>query len=188
MVGHDAIVVHLVDNYYLKGKSKWSTPESLEKLDKNVADYRPTLIGKTMPNFTTYMQDGTPVTLNQIKAKYTIMIAWDPDCGNCKKTMPYLVDFYNKHKDKDIKVLSICNKSGEKANTCWPFIKEKNMENFINTGDEYQRWNQVVRNNKVPKIYIMDQSKKILMKDMSGEDLEKIFMQIYDFDNKKNNG
>ena len=59
------------------------------------------------------------------------------------------------------------------------------MEDFINTGDEYQRWHQIVRTNKTPKIIIRDSNKKILMKDMSGEDLEKVFMQIYDFDHKK---
>lgn len=185
MVGHDAIVVHLTDNYYLKGKARWSTPESLEKLNSTVADYRPNLIGKIMPNFTTYTEDGSPITLHNIKAKYTIMIAWDPTCGNCKKTMPFLVDFYLKHKDKDVKIISVCSLGGEKSKTCWPFIVEKNMQDFINTGDEYQRWQQMVRNNKVPKIYIMDANKKILMKDMSGEDFEKIFLQIYDFDNKK---
>jgi thiol-disulfide isomerase/thioredoxin len=184
MVGHDAIVVHLADKYYLAGKATWSTPENIEKLRSNVDDFRPSLIGKTMPNFTTYKKDGTPVTLNDIKAKYTLMVVWDPECGNCKKTMPFVVDFYNKHQDKDIKVISICSRAGEKANTCWPFVEEKHMEKFINTGDEYQRWHQMVRSNKTPKIFIMDSKKKILMKDMSGEDLEKIFLQIYDYDQK----
>jgi thiol-disulfide isomerase/thioredoxin len=184
MVGHDAIVVHLADKYYLKGKATWSTKENLAKLKESVDDLRPGLIGKTMPNYTTYKKDGTSVTLYDIKSKYTLMVVYAPDCGNCSKTMPFIVDFYNKHQDKGIKVISICSKGGDKINTCWPYIDEKKMQNFINTGDEYQRWQQLVRSNKTPKIFIMDSNKKILMKDMSGEDLEKIFLQIYEYDQK----
>jgi thiol-disulfide isomerase/thioredoxin len=185
MVGHDAVVVHLADKYYLKGKAKWSKPENIEKLRTTVEDFRPTLIGKTMPNFTTYKQDGSPVTLYNLKTQHTILVIWDPDCGNCKKTMPYIVDFQKKHIDKDVKIMTICSKSGEKANTCWPFIAEKKMENLINTGDEYQRWNQVVRNTKTPKIFIMDANKKILMKDMAGEDLDKIYLEILEVEKKQ---
>lgn len=185
MVGLDAIYVHLVDKYYSKGKASWVTEENLKKMMDNANDLRPILIGKTMPDIVTYKEDGTPVTLSEIKSPYTVVIFWAPDCGHCKKIMPNVVEFYEKNKSKGVKMLSICTKGGDKTDTCWPAIKEKKMEGFINTGDIYQRYNQKVRIPATPKIFILDEKKEIIIKDIPGEELDRIFNEILGFEEKK---
>lgn len=178
MVGHDAIYVHMVDNYYKKDKAPWVAKETIEKMSDQADEFRPILIGKKMPDFTTYKEDGTPVRLYDIKATHTIVFFWDPTCGNCKKTTPFVVDFQKKYKDHNLKILTVCKMAGEKLNTCWPYVKDKGMEDLINTGDVYGRYNQSVRVTKVPKIFILDEDKKIIIKDFSGENLENIYLQI----------
>lgn len=184
MVGHDALYVHLVDNYYSKGKATWVTQENLEKMKENSNDLRPVLIGKKIPDITTYRQDNTPVRLYDIKAPYTVVLFWAPDCGHCKKIMPDVVEFYKKNKDK-VKLLSVCSKGGENTKTCWPAIKEKGMEDFINTADEYQRYNMKIRIKSTPKIFILDENKEIIIKDIPAEELDKIFNEIVKFEEKK---
>ncbi|MBL0100050.1 MAG: redoxin domain-containing protein [Saprospiraceae bacterium] len=125
MVGLDAVYVHLVENYYKKGKASWVNEDNLKKMSENADDLRPILIGKKIPDITTYEEDGTPVRLYDIQSPYTVLIFWAPDCGHCKKIMPNVVDFYKKNKDKGVKVLGVCTKSGDKTNTCWPAVKEK---------------------------------------------------------------
>jgi len=185
MVGLDAIYVHLVDKYYSKGKASWVAEENLTKMKDNADDLRPILIGKIMPDIVTYLEDGTPVTLSSIKSPYTVVIFWAPDCGHCKKIMPDVVAFYEKNKSKGVKVLGVCTKGGEKTITCWPSIKEKKMEGFINTADEYQRYNQKVRVKTTPKIFILDEKKEIIIKDIPGEEIDRIFNEILDFEEKK---
>jgi len=185
MVGLDAIYVHLVDKYYSKGKASWVTEENLKKMTDNANDLRPILIGKIMPDIVTYMEDGTPVTLSAIKSPYTVVIFWAPDCGHCKKIMPDVVSFYEKNKDNGVKMLAVCTKGGDKTATCWPAIKEKKMEGFINTGDTYQRYNQKVRIPSTPKIFILDEKKEIIIKDIPGEELDRIFNEILSFEEKK---
>jgi thiol-disulfide isomerase/thioredoxin len=184
IVGQDAIYVHLVDNYYAKGETPWVTQENINKMIENADELRPILIHKTMPDFTTYLQNGDGINLHSVKSEYTIVIFWAPDCGHCKKIMPSVVSFYENYKDKGVKIFSVCTKGGDKTTTCWPAIEEKKMQGFINTADEYQRYNAKVRIKSTPKIFILDTNKKILIKDISGEEIEKIFKEIYEFDHK----
>ncbi|MBK9742097.1 MAG: TlpA family protein disulfide reductase [Saprospiraceae bacterium] len=185
LVGQDAIYVHLVDEYYKKGKASWINEENLQKMSDNADDLRPILIGKKIPDITTYQEDGTPVRLWDIQSPYTVVIFWAPDCGHCKKIMPDVVKFYDNNKSKGVKMLGICTKAGDKTPTCWPAIKEKGMTDFINTADEHGRFNSKIRVRATPKIFILDKDKNILIKDIPGEDLDRIFNEILTFEEKK---
>jgi thiol-disulfide isomerase/thioredoxin len=188
MVGLDAIYVHMVDKYYSKGKATWVTEENLQKMAENADELRPILIGKIMPNFTTYLEDKKPISLHSVISPYTVVIFWAPDCGHCKKIMPDVVAFYAKNKDKGVKMFSVCTKGGDKTETCWPAIKEKEMEGFINTADEYQRYNREVKIKSTPKIFILNAQKEILIKDIPGEELDRIFNEVFEFEEKKRLG
>ncbi|MBK9735681.1 MAG: DUF5106 domain-containing protein [Saprospiraceae bacterium] len=185
MVGYDAIYVHMVDNYYRKGKAAWVNEENLKKMGENADELRPILIGKKIPDIITYKEDNTPVRLYDIQSPYTVVIFWAPDCGHCKKIMPNVVEFYKKNKDKGVKMLGICTKGGDKTETCWPAVKEKGMEDFINTADEYSRYNQKIRIKSTPKIFILDANKEIIIKDIPGEELDRIFNEVLEFEEKK---
>lgn len=185
IVGHDALYVHLIDKYYSKGKAHWVDEETLDKMLENANDLRPILIGKKMPDFTTYKEDNTPVRLYNLESPFTIVFFWAPDCGHCKKIMPNVVEFYKKFKDRGVKLLAVCAKGGDKAATCWPAIKEKGMEDFINTGDEYQRYNALFKVKSTPKIFILDKDKKIILKDIPADEIEQIFEEVLKIEEMK---
>ena len=177
-VGHIDIAVHIIDNYYAKGLAPWEDEANIEKLKSDADNIRPTMLGKKMPDITTYQEDNTPVRLYDIKSDYVIVFLWDPDCATCKKFAPEIVNFQKKHSDERIKILTICNLPGEKYKNCWTAIKEKGMEALINTGDEYQRYQSKVRNTKVPKLLILDKDKKIILKDFAADKLDEIFENL----------
>ena len=177
-IGMDAIYVHMIDKYYSKGQADWVDEENLAKMIDNADNLRPILIGKVFPNITVYTEDEKPLMVHNVDSEYTMMIFWAPDCGHCKKSMPSIVQFYEEFKDKGLKVVSVCTKSGDKFPKCWEFIKEKGMEGFINTGDKYQKYRRYVYIPSTPKIFILDAEKKILIKDVPSEELSKVMTEI----------
>jgi len=185
VVGYDALYIHLIDKYYKKGKASWVSEENLKKMSDNADDLRPILIGKKMPDITTYSQDNKSVKLHNIESPFTVVFFWAPDCGHCKKITPLVVDFYKKNKDKGVTLLSICTKGGDKLKTCWEAVTEKGMQDFLNTADEYQRFNSKVKIKSTPKIFILDENKEILIKDIPAEELDRIFNEILKVEENK---
>ncbi len=176
VVGHDAIFVHLVDNYYSKGLAPWSSEETLNKLKDSSRRLRPVLIGKTVPDITLFKEDGSPYKLSDVHTDYTVMMFWAPDCGHCKKSMPDAVSFNEKYKDKNVTFLAVCTKQGEKHATCWEGLEEKNMQDFVLLSDEYgkSRFKRKFDVRTTPKIFILDKKREILIKGIGTKQLDEI--------------
>ncbi|MBP6398021.1 MAG: DUF5106 domain-containing protein [Saprospiraceae bacterium] len=187
IIGMDKIFVFLSDNYYAKGKATWVKEDNLKKIIESADHLRNILIGEIFPNITTYKEDNTPVVLHNVKSKYTLLIFWAPDCGHCKKSMPDIIKYAAEFKEKGLTTITVCTKGGDKANTCWDGVKEKSMESLINTGDQYQRYRQIVHFQTTPKIFILDEKKEILFKDLPAEELGNVMNEIIKIDEEKAN-
>lgn len=180
VVGQDAVYVHIAEKYYATGKATWMKPENLEKILENAANLKPTLIGKQAPDFTVQKEDGSSLSLSDMKSKYTVIFFWAPDCGHCTKSIPHIKTFSEKWKDKGVEILTICNKTGKKYESCWEGVKEKGLEEFINTGDQYQK-SKILSNYFVkttPKIFVLDQDHKIIMKGIGAKQLDAVMIEM----------
>jgi thiol-disulfide isomerase/thioredoxin len=179
-MGMDAAYVHLVDNYYAKGKATWMDQEQLDKLIAQAETLRPTLIGKTAPDLLFYKENGDAVTIHSIQSEYTVLFFWDPECGHCKKSVPFIIDFYNAYKDKGVEILGICTKTGSDISSCWSTIKEKGMDIWVNAADQYlrNRYKIIYDVKTTPQIFILDKDKKIIVKKIAGEDLSNVMAEV----------
>ncbi|MEO1438640.1 MAG: redoxin domain-containing protein, partial [Bacteroidota bacterium] len=182
IVGMDAVIVHLIDYYYANGRAPWTTEESLTKLKKQAKELRPLLIGKKAPNIsmtlidTTAMEPTTKVQLYDIAAEFTILYLWDPKCGHCNKVAPDLVEFWEAHKNQDIKIFSICTKD-KKTDLCRETIKEKGFSGLINTmaiedRELYYRLKYAVKS--TPIVYVLDENKVIQSKGIGPKQLTEV--------------
>lgn len=187
MVGQDAIYVHMVDKYYRDGKAPWVKEETLAKIIDNANKLRPLLIGKTIPDVTTYEQDGTPVKIKEIDSDYTVLVFWAPNCGHCKKAMPHIVKFNDDYISKGVKTISICTKGGDKFKGCWDSLEDKDMLRLLNTGDEYIRFQRKLFVTKTPKIIVLNRDKEIVIKDIPAEKLGEIIDEIIRLDDEEKN-
>ena len=187
VVGYDAVYVHLIDKYYATGKADWVSEENLTKMKDQADKFRNILIGEKFPDITTYMADSleTPVRLWDIESDYTIVLFWAHDCGHCTKSMPAIVEFYDEYESKGVTLLSICTKGGKKTKPCIESLPKKNMDKFINTFDEYQRYRRIVAIPSTPKIFILDKEKNILIKDIPAKELINVMPEIIRIDKER---
>ena len=184
IVGMDAVYVHLVNNYYKAGKAPWTDEDQLMKIMKDAAKLEPLLLNKVAPNFKVkYISDPSKsIALHDVKAEYTVLIFWAPDCGHCKKEMPKLVEFYNEYKNKGVKIFSVCSKIGADTKDCAPFIEEKGMEGFINVFDpdprHPSRFAVTYDVTYTPIVFILDENKVIQSKRIAVEQLGEVITNL----------
>ncbi len=180
-VGMDAVYVHLVENYYAKGKAPWLDQENLAKMIKDAKALKPLLIDRIAPDIRLFTKDSIPVHLHDIKSPYIVLIFWAPDCGHCKKAMPSLIDFYEKYKSKGVEVVAVCSQIGTESNkACWEAVDKMTMPLWINLYDpsHSSRFKLIYDLKTTPQIYILDANKKILTKKIAAEQLGEIMDKL----------
>lgn len=178
-VGMDGVYVHLVENYYSKGRAPWIDEESKAKIIRDAKALKPLLIDKIAPDFVVFRQDSTPITLHSVKANYTVLLIWAPDCSHCKKSMPYFIDFYQKYKSKGVEIFAVCNKSGQDEKSCWEH-KDFSLGSWINTSDPkgLSNYKYLYDVKSTPQVYVLDKDKRILTKKIAGEQLSEVMDKL----------
>ncbi len=181
LVGFDAVYVHMAKKYMEKGLTdSFIDKEQREKIMKNANALEPILLGKVAPDIEVYLAEGKTVQLSKIKAKYIIFYVWDTECGHCKKSIPALVAFAEKYKDKDVKILALCNKLSDKVADCWKEVKERKMEGIINAVDPFQisRYRTLYHVETTPALFVLDENKKIISKSIGADQLDDLFEHL----------
>ena len=180
IIGYDEIYVFLADEYYAKDFAYWIDEEKKAKIVDEANKIKPTLIGKIAPDITLQNKAGEQIRLHEFESKYTVLLFWAPDCGHCKKSMPDIIEFYNKYKDQGVEILGICTKFHNDAEKCWDFVEEKGINIWENTMDPYHRsrYKILYNINSTPQIFILDEKKEILLKRIASEQLDEVMQNL----------
>lgn len=173
VVGTDGFYVHMVEKYWLTGVMPIQDTASLRSLRERVTVIKPLLPGKTLPNLSLQDTLGRYRALHDIKAPYTVVYFYDPECGHCRESAPKLKQFYDTFKAKGIQVYLIAI---DKEPTKWKnFIREFKLQNLTNVyGPSSQtpiNFRQRYDVYSTPTVYVLDQNKKILARHLPVEDL-----------------
>lgn len=163
VMGFDKVFVHIVEEYYLKGKAPWTDDDTLNKLKERIATMKPNFIGNPAPPLSLTDTLGIIWNLYDVKAKFTVLYFYDPDCGHCQHKTPILYKSYPELREKGVEILGICTTTNEKR---WKeFIQQDDLA-WINladlTGQSHFRYYYDVRS--TPTVYILDKDKKIIVK------------------------
>ena len=170
IMGLDAVFVHMAETYYTKDQATWVDSTQLYKIQERARTLKPLEIGKQAQYIILQDTLGQWKSLYDIKAKYTILVFWDPDCGHCQKAIPKLIKWYQVAKPYGIEIFA-ANSAVEEEK--WKkFIREKGL-NWINVADINlhnnfrHEWDIVT----TPQIYVLDENKKIIAKRLDPETL-----------------
>ncbi len=171
IMGMEEVFIKLAEKYYLNGKAFWVDEEVKNKIKDKVEENKPTMIGKQAPPMMLTDTLNHPVNLYAIEAKYLILYFYDPTCGNCKKKTPIVYETYKNLKNKGVKVLGVSTITD--ADEWKKYIKTNKLD-WLNAGDPAVRSNFRYDYNidSVPKVYILDENKKIIARRLGAEDIE----------------
>lgn len=164
IMGMDQAFVYLVENYYMKGAATWVDSAQLEKYIKRAGDIAPNMIGKPAMDMRMLDTSATNVIpLSSVKADYTLLIFWSPDCGHCKKEIPQFDSLYHAALKKyNVKIYAV---DADLETEKWKkFIKENNLnEGWIHVHDPSRTTNFRAFYDvySTPTIYLLDENKVI---------------------------
>ncbi len=182
IMGQDEVYVYLVDQLYGGGKAFWADSAQLKKMNDRSKAIKPTLIGKIAPNIAYRDPDGKDHNLHKIEAKRTILYFWDAKCGHCKKVTPKLVEVYKKYEEKDVAIFTMCTSTDKEK---WKEAKEQVGIYWEDIMDPYNRsrFRQNYDITSTPRLFLLDENKKILAKRIGVEQLEEMLEKAFETEN-----
>ncbi len=163
VMGLDEVFVYLVENYYMKGDAFWLSNDELSKFIDRAQKIAPNVIGNLapevkLPNVTTKKEE----SMHGMKAKYTLLVFYSPNCGHCQHEIPKLDSAYKASlKAKGVKIFTVATETTDTVIN--DFIKKNHMDEWTNTWDpqhtsDYHNKFDVY---STPTVYLMDEKKII---------------------------
>ncbi len=178
IIGGENVFVHIGRKYYQGQPQLWDST-TVKKIIGQIDILEPLLVGKIFPNLALADTLGKLVNTNEMKAKYTFQIFYDPDCSHCKKSAPELTKIYPSLKKRGVEYVWVCVVRNPYF---WrKFIRDYHLEAMPNLIDIHldpitKEESNLVDFQKLdlyatPVIYVLDQNKKILAKRLSVNEL-----------------
>jgi len=173
----DKVFHHMAVTYYCAGKAPWADSAMLRKICEHAAKIGPTLC-ETQAPFITNLFDttyGKQIDLYSIQSPFTVVVFWDHQCGHCQKTMPRLNVLYDSLNKAGIRFEVYAVYTQDDWDGWKKYVREKKLD-YINVGNMYGKSNYRKEYFFVatPQIYILDKDKKIRLKNIDIEGLEKV--------------
>ena len=199
-MGMDKVYFHIAKEYYIP-EATWSSQDFIQNLRKNLEDSRHTFIGNPAPNIvlkrvpsehfqmaamdTAIRKDphvGSEFLLYEVKAPYTIIYFWEADCGHCEKATPRLYEVFKKFEDQGVKVLAVHVINSIQGKEKWvEFVNEHEIYDWINCWSPYSNeFRQLYNLKSFPQIFLLDEDKEILAKQLSADQTEDILERFLD--------
>jgi peroxiredoxin len=187
-MGQDAIFVHLFEKYHSKGLTNWLNEKQMEAISRRAYMLMSNLIGARAADLEMLDTNGKPSSLYNLKAEYTIVVFWDPNCGHCKEEVPRLDSIYkaswNQHGVKMFGVLSADSKEDmvpawkkfieEKDLAAWTHVYQTKEMEKADTDAQKPSYRQLYDVTMTPTLFLLDKDKNIIGKKLTWSQLDEL--------------
>ncbi|MBW7914035.1 MAG: redoxin domain-containing protein [Taibaiella sp.] len=173
IMGMDAVFVHMVENYYMKGEAFWLSSGTLEKYVERARSIAPNVIGNIAPELKLQQMNGKEVSLHDLDAKYTLLVFWSPDCGHCEEEIPR-IDSAIKAEGLYKKGMRVVGVNIDRETEKWQrLIKNKNLDNWIHVYDPERKSDFRAKYDVygTPSVYLLDEKKIIRGKKLDHQNM-----------------
>ena len=188
IMGMDAVFVHMVEKYYITKQCDWIDSTQLVKIADRAQKIAPNLIGRKASEFLDFygrpfMKDtlGNLHTIQEVKAKYTVLIFYGPTCGHCKKEIPKIKHGLDSLINLGINIKTIAVGTEFNKKEWKEFINNQETGEWLNIADinhdnegnpvASSDWRDKYDIYSTPVVYLLDKDKKILAKRITHKQL-----------------
>lgn len=183
IMGDEAVFVKIYDNFFAKGDTTYLNTASRKTITERYYSIVANLVGNPAPSLDLTDTLGKTVSLYNLRNKFTFVVFWDPSCGHCKEEIPRIDSIYKaRWKSLDVKIYSV--------NVSTATNTEEEMKKFIHEKHIHPDWlltaqskaardaeqaaglpnfRQLYDVNKTPTMYLLDEKKRIIAKQLSVE-------------------
>jgi thiol-disulfide isomerase/thioredoxin len=137
-------------------------------------------IGTVAPNIILQDPDGDSIQLKSLQGKIVLLDFWASWCGPCRQENPNVVRLYKKFHPKGLEIFSVSLDSNRD-----PWVKAIKTDGLIwpYHGSDFGGWGSKPAKDyqveSIPQTYLLDQSGKVIAKNLRGELLEQKLEEIF---------
>lgn len=172
LMDSEAVMVHMVQNYFTNEKAFWAQPAEIQGLQQRASEMAASLVGRVGPDVTSTGPDGKMYSISEMKEPYIVVYMYNPECEHCQEETPLLKAYHDKNKKK----LGVYAIALDTDDAKWKaYIEKVGMHDFINVFDPtnrsiYARYFV----DKTPEMYVLDRERKIIGKNLKTFQVEEL--------------
>jgi thiol-disulfide isomerase/thioredoxin len=177
--GHEKIAEYIAYNYIFAGFTSVFDTDFVARVKSEINWVSMNPVGSIAPDVKLQSIAGDYIKLSDIKAKVTVLLFLDPDCSVCREVVPLVYAIYRDYKNKGLEVYAVY--PGYEADLWKSYIIKEKLD-WINVwgGDQPD----IIFNNYnllgLPAIYLLDNDKRIITKEISVEELDDLLNEIFE--------
>ncbi len=171
-----------LDGFLQKFDPKLANDNAIIMLTERVQKLKAVAVGMTAPDFTMNDQDENPIKLSDVYAKnqYTLVDFWASWCGPCRRENPNVVAVFNSYKDKGFGVFGV---SLDNSKEKWVEAIQNDQLTWPHVSD-LKGWKNEAAGmyavNSIPANLLLDQSGKIIARNLREEKLREKIAELLD--------
>lgn len=176
-MGQDAVFVHLFNKYHSKGLTAWLNEKQMEAITRRAYMLMANLVGEHAANLELIDKKGKVTPLYDVKADYTVVSFWDPNCGHCKEEMPRIDSLYKANwKNKNVHIYAVMTETDTAAWTkyiadhnlgYWTHVYQTTEMMMEEKKQQQPSFKQLYDITQTPTLYLLDKDKRIIAKKLT---------------------
>lgn len=168
VMGQDALYVHFVDNYYLRGLAPWIEEDALAKMRERVDKMRNCLIGKTAKDFEIRDAEGKITRLHELQSEYIVLLFVTEDCTLCRREEDVLKGQMQEWPE-DVLLVEVVLHANDEQLASYTSDLAAPWEVYTPSGTTGSACSDNYDLYSTPRIYLLDRDKQILLKQLGAE-------------------
>jgi thioredoxin-related protein len=171
------IYYKIIEKIYLSGLTPWEDEKRISQLKIDLERIKPVLLYQTAPEINLPGISNQDNSMSAMQSDYTLIIFWNFDCPLCSRIIKDINKTVSSYNYLSIRVYAVCiNNDFEK----WSSLSLKTIpQSWTNTIQLNASGPSVVYNiSNTPTLYFLDSNKKIIQKNITNAELDKILLKI----------